>query len=267
MCKQALCIGINNYPGTDSDLSGCVNDARDWSEVLEQRGFTVAQLLDKDATKAAIVSEIRRLVEAARYGHLVVITYSGHGSYVPDEDGDESDGADEVLCPWDVEQGNVLSDDELHELFSERARGVRIALVSDSCHSGTVARFAPMLEPDEALPRVRFLPPSVFLPRDALDKFGLRARAVRRSASPPGRHQALLLSGCQDTELSYDARFRGRPNGAFTYAALRALERLPEDATYRDWHKAIRKKLPTASYPQTPGLYGATYQKRWRIFD
>ena len=30
MTKKALCIGINDYPGTDSDLQGCVNDATDW---------------------------------------------------------------------------------------------------------------------------------------------------------------------------------------------------------------------------------------------
>jgi len=27
MGKHALCIGIDDYPGTDSDLAGCVNDA------------------------------------------------------------------------------------------------------------------------------------------------------------------------------------------------------------------------------------------------
>jgi len=31
MAKLALCIGINDYPGTVNDLSGCVNDAQDWS--------------------------------------------------------------------------------------------------------------------------------------------------------------------------------------------------------------------------------------------
>ena len=30
MAKRALCIGINDYPGTGSDLAGCVNDAHDW---------------------------------------------------------------------------------------------------------------------------------------------------------------------------------------------------------------------------------------------
>jgi hypothetical protein len=29
MAKHALCIGINDYPGTKMDLDGCVNDAKD----------------------------------------------------------------------------------------------------------------------------------------------------------------------------------------------------------------------------------------------
>ena len=31
MGKKALCIGINDYPGTGMDLRGCVNDADDWA--------------------------------------------------------------------------------------------------------------------------------------------------------------------------------------------------------------------------------------------
>jgi len=54
MVMRALCIGINDYPGTDSDLSGCVNDANDWAAVLKKRGFTVTMLLDRKATGAAI---------------------------------------------------------------------------------------------------------------------------------------------------------------------------------------------------------------------
>ena len=45
MAKKALCIGINDYPGTQSDLSGCVNDAHDWENVLDARGFSVTMLL------------------------------------------------------------------------------------------------------------------------------------------------------------------------------------------------------------------------------
>jgi len=87
-----------------------------------------------------------------------------------------------------------------------------------------------------------------------------------RPSSPPGRYASLLLSGCQDTEYSYDAYFRGRANGAFTFVALSALKALSPKATYRDWFKAIRKALPSQQYPQSPNLYGSTNMKQWKVF-
>ncbi len=88
----------------------------------------------------------------------------------------------------------------------------------------------------------------------------IKARGKIRAAS-------VLLSGCKDDEYSYDAWFNGRPNGAFTYAALHALKSLPETATYREWHREIRKILPHVNYPQTPQLSGSWRQRaKWRVF-
>jgi metacaspase-1 len=79
-------------------------------------------------------------------------------------------------------------------------------------------------------------------------------------------HAALLMSGCQDLEYSYDAHFDDRPNGAFTYVALAALRELPAGATYRDWTAAIAEQLPSQDYPQTPGLDGSSSQRKWPVF-
>jgi hypothetical protein len=141
-------------------------------------------------------------------------------------------------------------------------------MVSDSCHSGTVARFAPIRTPPTVAsgraPRrtVRFLPPLAFLSGRAAAGMTLRRRA---SATPP-RFGGLLLAGCQDSEYSYDAFFRGRPNGAFTFVALSALKRLPLTATYQRWFDAIRRLLPSRQYPQSPNLYGAAAVRGERVF-
>lgn len=267
--KLALCMGINDYPGTDSDLSGCVNDANDWGTALTKRGFTVTKLLDAAAQGQAMREGIATVIEAAESGDLVVIQYSGHGSFVPDDDGDEPDNTDECLCPHDIMENGPITDDELAELFAMRARGVKVVFISDSCHSGTVARFAPITTPpttkDKASPirKVRFLPPGVYLSSAETSKLGVRSR---RPASPPGRYEALLIAGCQDTEYSYDAWFEGRPNGAFTFVALRSLSGLPATATYRDWYRAIRTALPSQQYPQSPNLYGTSSMKKWKVF-
>ncbi len=266
--KIALCIGINDYPGTDSDLSGCVNDANDWGAALKKRGFTVSTLLDSAATGKAMRTKIAALIGSAASGDLVVIQCSGHGSFVPDEDGDEPDGTDECLCPHDVRSKGPITDDELSELFAARTHGVRVVLLSDSCHSGTVAKFAPITTPPTVKSKsppqrkVRFMPPAVFLSTREASAMGIRSR---RAASPPGRHHALLISGCQDTEYSYDAWFNGRPNGAFTFVALRELAKLAASAKYTDWFQAIRKGLPSQQYPQAPNLYGTSSMKKWKV--
>jgi hypothetical protein len=120
-------------------------------------------------------------------GDSLVITYSGHGTFVPDASGDEPDGCDEALCPYDIGQGHALLDDEIHELFAARAAGVRIALISDSCHSGTVIRWAnPDVDADA--PRARFLPPSAWLPESQLPRNAngeVATRITRRGLPSP----------------------------------------------------------------------------------
>lgn len=257
--KLALCIGINDYPGTDSDLYGCVNDAGDWAQELAGRGFDTRQLLDAEATGDALRAGIRERLGAAGPGDTVVFTYSGHGTWVPDRDGDEPDRRDEALCPHDISTRGPLLDDELFDLFSDRARGVRVIFISDSCHSGTVAKYAP---PTGNEPRViKFLAPGVFLS----DREAARARGIPRTFRGRPRHAALLLSGCQDIEYSYDAVFDGRPNGAFTHVALAALRRLPANGTYRDWMREICTALPSQDYPQQPGLQGTSTQRSWPV--
>ncbi|MGD8251500.1 MAG: caspase family protein, partial [Desulfobacterales bacterium] len=214
MTKTALCIGINDYPGTQSDLSGCVNDAHDWAGVLNARQFDVKMLLDAEATKTEMTAAIRELIESAQPDDTVVITYSGHGTWVPDTSHDETDGRDEGLCPYDISSSGALLDDDLHLLFSNRRERVRVLLLSDSCHSGSVTR-GEESDLDPGMPRARFLPPEAWMPADQLRGFRFRPSVLSGGLARAGGD--LLLSGCQDTEYSWDTRFQGRPNGAFTY--------------------------------------------------
>ncbi|HKQ50381.1 MAG TPA: caspase family protein [Phycisphaerae bacterium] len=265
MAKKALCIGINDYPGIQNDLSGCVNDVQDWTKVLESRGFTVRQLLDRSATKSAMVAEIERLIGDGNPGDSLVFQYSGHGSWVPEQDGDEPDGRDEVLCPSDVGQNSVLTDDELYDLFATRKAGVNLVFLSDSCHSGSVSRAPRMvLRGDEKPTKSRFLDPRKFLPPKEAEKAMLISHGRVTSPRP---HQGLLISGCQDLQTSADAWFEGRANGAFTYFAIKALKDLPANATYRQWHSTIRSFLPNASFEQEPNLFGTRSHKDRKVLE
>ena len=280
MSKRALCMGINNYPGTHMDLRGCVNDANDWAAELTARGFAVNKLIDSQATKAAMISGISSLIGSAVSGDVVVITYSGHGTYVPDTNGDEADGLDEALCPYDLQtNGAALLDDEIHALFSARKAGVRLVLISDSCHSGTVTRNAAPDPDAEDAPRPRFMPMGNWLPADRLPR-GISGKPlptvpVTSGASPfagalSRQSGDLLLAGCKEgpNNFSYDARISGRPCGAFTYYALKALKTLPAGATYADWQAKINPQfLPSASYPKRPQIVGREDARQRKIFS
>jgi len=268
MAKVALCVGIN-YMGTSSELPDCAKDANDVSEMLSGRGFHVERLLDGEATAARILEKLSAMIKATTYGDLALFTYSGHGSWVPDQSGDEPDGKDEIICPVDVFSGNWISDDQLGEIFSERARGARVVFMSDSCHSGTVHKFAAI--PTHILPapetptppqsprRVRFLPPGTFMKalaaRTAHDAPPQRPTQPSRATSA-----ALLMSGCQDWEFSYSTG----TNGAFTRAWIDALD-AEQILSYQDWYRGVRTKLPTSEYPQVPAIRGAAYQRRWAV--
>lgn len=278
MSKKALCIGINNYPGTHMDLQGCVNDANDWAQALQGRGFSVSMLLDAQATKAAMVQAMGNLIAGGVSGDSLVITYSGHGTYQPDSDGDEVDGLDEGLCPHDIQTGGgALIDDEIRTIFAARKPGVRVTLIADSCHSGTVNRAAPS-EPEADAPRPRFLPMGNWMPESKLPRTGAGKLMTRIAVSPTvvspfvgallKQQGDLLLAGCKEgpNNYSYDAKIGGRYNGAFTYYALKTLKTLPADATYAKWHAEICKYLPSASYPQSPQLVGSSATRKQKVF-
>jgi hypothetical protein len=256
MAKLALCVGINLY-GSGSDLSGCVNDCSDWSAALRECGFEVTKVLDRDATGKNIRAAITELVAKGAPGDLLVSQYSGHGSYTIDTNGDEPDGKDECICPADIFSKGPIIDDELSTLYSKRKPNVRLVIISDSCHSGSVSRFMPTIAKKGS--KVKFLPPASFLSERQINKLG---KGFRWSV-PIGRHAGLLLSGCSDPEFSYDSAFNGRPNGAFTRAALDALKKIPKGSSYQRWLTAYRKILPSQDFPQTPVLYGSSTQRRW----
>lgn len=264
--KLALVVGLNDYPGTNSDLTGCVNDANRWEQKLLSRGFKVTKLLDKDATRINIVKELESMVKNAPSFSRIVPTFSGHGSWVVDLDGDEADGRDECLCPYDIGILGIpalITDDTLFDIFSQKTYGTLINFISDSCHSGTVARFAPPLAGSTR--RTRYLPPEHFLDT----KEQKRARVLEQTKLlSKSRYQCILMAGCRDHEYSWDAVFNNTPQGAFSYAMLEVLDTYGNaNPTYTELYKKVRDTLPSQSHPQTPQLEASARHKRMKIFE
>jgi hypothetical protein len=245
--KKALCIGINNYPGTSNDLLGCVNDANDWSELLTGLGFETSLMLDTQATRQNVKNGLGSLIASAGENDVIVFTYSGHGTQVIDLNSDEGDTYDEAIYVYD---GTVL-DDDLRSIIDKMDTKATLVVISDSCFSGTVTRIVP----EHTKPR--FMPNKDITP----------GRVVRQHfLLPEANMPELLVSGCSDSEYSYDAEIDGRYNGAMTAMALKVIRQDPQ-ATYAEFHTGLRTLLPSKEYPQTPQLEGTTAHKSTQLFE
>lgn len=80
--KYALVIGIADYRGVVYDLNYCDDDAMEWKNFLEGKGYTVFTLIDKQAKADTIAAEINNLLALEDGNDHVVLTYSGHGGKV-----------------------------------------------------------------------------------------------------------------------------------------------------------------------------------------
>ena len=134
-------VDPNHYSGWDGQLAGCENDANDLAKVAAGSNFEVKKLLTKDATVENVKNGIQNAAKALNSGDYFLLSYSGHGGQLPDINKDErtidqKDRYDETWCLYDRE----FVDDELNVSLREFVEGVRIFVLSDSCHSGTVTK-------------------------------------------------------------------------------------------------------------------------------
>lgn len=131
---SGLFIGINKYQGGNS-LRGCINDSKALCSYFEEKGFKCTKLLENQ-TKNNILSELNSLSRKSIEGERnFVIQYSGHGASMVDENGDEKDGRDEFLVPWDLK---LISDDDIFQILKTFHPDSRILCIIDACHSGSI---------------------------------------------------------------------------------------------------------------------------------
>lgn len=89
----------------NKDLANCAIDAAVMSGVMQDLGkIEVAKTyVAHEASRANLEAAVRQwLPSVSRAGDTVVIYFSGHGSQIPDDNGDEADGLDEVIIPCDT---------------------------------------------------------------------------------------------------------------------------------------------------------------------
>jgi len=258
---RSLHIGLNRvdpkaYEGWNGQLAGCENDARDMQRIATAQKFAPKTLLTRAATSAAVTAAIADAAAKLAPGDTFFLSYSGHGGQVPDRNGDETeDRMDETWVLYDRQ----LIDDELYALWGTFRTGVRIFVLSDSCHSGTVAKEA--LSGGNASPAafgLRSVAKAKMLPRPVQDATYAAHRTLYdriQKALPAGSKVSIgasvvLISGCQDNQTSAD----GARNGLFTEKLLKTWNRGRFKGGLRQFHREIVKRMPPV---QTPNYFRA----------
>lgn len=246
----SLHIGLNRidpqHYGSDYPLVACINDAKDMLKIARQKGFEESYILTNEkGTYENVVTHIKGAAKKLKSGDFFFITYSGHGAFVPDKDKDEPDGNDETWCLYN----RMILDDELASLWAKFKSGVRILMLSDSCHSGTVSRTMradgtyedPV--PDEKN-RLMKEGHTVYKNFKSLYENSM-PEAVNSTTKNNTKATVILLSGCQDNQTSLD----GDKNGLFTENLLKVYNKGKFNGNYAELRKSLLKLMPANQTP------------------
>ncbi|KAI0300077.1 peptidase C14, caspase domain-containing protein [Multifurca ochricompacta] len=260
--KKAVCIGIN-YTGQNSQLDGCVNDAKHvYHFLIDRLGFRardIIRLTDEAhdprnvPTRANILGALRWLVRGAHKHDSLFFHYSGHGAQVRDRNGDEEDGYDEVIFPVDYLQAGTIIDDDLHDgLVKPLPPGCRLTAIFDSCHSGSVlgkCYSGIVFVVLHALPPQHLTDvPFVYHSDGRVKSSSVTKEFLREKASPA---DVICWSGSGDSGTAMGVHEGGIAVGAMSYAFLRALRDNPRP-TYEELLRDLRRA--TRKYHQKPQL-------------
>ncbi|HLP44728.1 MAG TPA: caspase family protein, partial [Candidatus Kapabacteria bacterium] len=227
--KHALLIGIDDYSisgldnlkGTDNDLQLIKNVLLDNLRFKEQDIIT---LKNKNATHSRLEKAFSQLADRVNVGDFIYIHYCGHGSQVPDNDGDEYPGLfDQTWVPYgsrcplmEGKDRYDITDDELHGwLLPIFDKTDNVVIVSDSCYSAGVTRgdilHARSVSPDQR-------------PYPSLAKI-----VVEKDFAG-----GILIGAAQDDELAFEAIFDGKIHGLFSWYWLDVLKKSRPGDTWSD---------------------------------
>jgi hypothetical protein len=257
--RLSLHIGLNEIDerryGSPGTLYGCINDANAMQRVAEDRNFTTDILINEKATIDAVLEHLKSDADQLSEGDYYFLTYSGHGGQIPDLDGEERDKLDETWCLYDMQ----MADDMLYGALVRFAPGVRVFILSDSCHSGTVTRnlvatvTTEVAERRDAArkPRSKRLPLAVTKAEYANHEaeYQQKKELLQALPRPAADAQVILISGCKDDQESLD----GDENGAFTTEFLDIWQNGAFTGNFVGLHGELHRRLdPTG---QTPVLF------------
>ncbi len=239
--KRALLVGISDYGASInassnqwSNIHGA-NDVELVSKTLKLQGFRITSITNKNATAQRIRKELKSLSNSCRKGDVVYIHFSCHGQPFEDRNGDEEDGWDESIIPYDApkvfikgkyEGTNHILDDELHGYFQRIRQAIGttgfLCVVIDACHAGGSQRGEDF---DEDEP----------ICRGTKDAFSPNGKTYRPRVNTNGHFtipsgdklgNIVILEACRSYQSNYEIKQDGKYYGPLTYYINKALSTL-----------------------------------------
>lgn len=144
--RVAVVIALPEFKNRGvSSLPACRNDAKVMEQLLKEKGNfdEVKTLVGSEATIANVRDAIVRwLPSRTEPGDVALVYWTGHGGTISDVDGDDKDGVDEYLIPYDFDpstpaslRSTIVLDDDFGR-WIQGLSGRQVAVILDACHAG-----------------------------------------------------------------------------------------------------------------------------------
>lgn len=264
--KRALIVAISKYKtGTGWNDLASANDIPLIKEALLKQGFKDADIVvmkDAACTKEGILNGIQKyLIEKSVPGDICVFHFSGHGEQVYDNNGDEDDGYDEALVPYDAPmeyQPGVdkhLRDDDfgskLQDLRLKLGENGELIVIVDACHSGSSTRGnkGNMRGTDKKYQPANYKTPVAKTNKINESIFGLGDRKA-------GMAKMISLFASSSSELNSQYEKDGVEYGSLSMAFFKTVTAATKQMSYQavfDQIKLEMKRFGLSQHPEAEG--------------
>lgn len=252
--KRALVIGISEYAKQGNNSWSSIHGANDADlliPVLKAQGFKTTKVCNKSAIATKIRREISRLTDSSMPGDIVYLHFSCHGQPFEDMNGDEEDGWDESIVPYDAqmvyekgkyEGANHITDDELHLCFQKLRSKVGpsglVCVVIDACHAGNTYMGD---EEDEEESFYRGTKKG-FSPHGNSFHPRINVKSNFPISKSTAQSDIIILEACRSYQSNYEIKESGKYYGPLTYYICQVLATQKLSAS-TGWILDVKKKM------------------------
>jgi hypothetical protein len=253
--------------GADTEnLTETSTDINNFSQIV-QRHFNIpnTQICKlTNAFKAELENALHSIKQHLINNDLVIIYFSGHGSQIADDNGDERDGWDEALVTYDikgksnddVKATDILRDDRFTALVNALPTD-KILTVMDTCFSSGM--YLKKSSSNSLLAKAR----SKFLVKGEIGTQAPRLQTNSAIKNENGNFdplKGLLLAAAAENEKALEIPNQG---GLFTIEFVQQLKKLGDiKPAFEQAAQQVKEKTQNGKFQQTPQAIG-----KWEVLE